>query len=230
MYTHRGALTKSALGLDRVNISLDTLKEDRFEEITRRKGLKYVLECLNEATEVGFENVKLNCVVMRGVNDDELIDFVLLARDRPIEVRFIEFMPFLGNRWSSDLLVPYRKMLDDILDKFPNIARINQGSNETAKLFKEPSAKGRIGFITSMTDNFCSGCNRIRLTSDGNLKVCLFGRAEVSLRDLIRNGATDSEIVRTIQTALNGKKKQHAGEFRFQLHFSHLDEIDSKFF
>lgn len=198
--------------MDRVNISLDTLQDNRFERITRRKGLQHVLRGLDKALEAGYKSVKLNCVVMRDVNDDELASFVQMTANYPIEVRFIEFMPFFGNKWSTDLLVPYREMFDNILSKFPDIEPIARGCNETAKLFKVPGAKGTIGFITSMTKNFCSGCNRVRLTSDGHLKVCLLGRAETSLRDLMRNGATDSEIVRAVRIALSKKDKQHAGK------------------
>lgn len=196
-----------------VNISLDTMNSERFEQITRRKGLKLVLDGLESAIGAGFDKVKLNCVVMRGVNDDELANFARLTRVYPIEVRFIEFMPFLGNRWAAKSLISYKEMYEKISIELPNLIPVSQGANETSKLFKEPGAMGTIGFITSMTDNFCGGCNRLRLTADGNLKVCLFGRAEVSLRDLMRNGATDSEIVQTVRSALIRKSWQHAGEY-----------------
>lgn len=195
-----------------VNISLDTLKPERFEQITRRKGMKLVYEGMESAIEAGFDRVKLNCVVVRGFNDDELVEFAQMTRIYPIEVRFIEFMPFFGNKWAPESLVSYKEILDKLKVEFPNLVRVRQGTNETSTLYREPGAIGTIGFITSMTNNFCSGCNRLRLTSDGNLKVCLFGRAETSLRDLLRNGATDTEVVKAIRIALSRKSKQHAGE------------------
>jgi molybdenum cofactor biosynthesis enzyme MoaA len=201
-------------GLDMINISLDTLRPERFEQMTRRKGWKLVYEGLVRASEVGFEKVKLNCVVIRGFNDDELVDFVRLATNMPIEVRFIEFMPFFGNRWSKNSLVPFKTMLQTIQNEYPDLAEVKHGPNDTSRVFRQSNMLGSIGFISSLTENFCHSCNRLRLTSDGNLKVCLFDKRETSLRDLLRNGATDSEIVRAIQTDLLKKKKQHAGELR----------------
>lgn len=199
-------------GLDVVNISLDTLDPSKFERITRRPGWKLVFDGLMRALEVGFEKVKLNCVVIRGFNDHELVEFARLASKFPIEVRFIEFMPFMGNKWDRSKLVPFDEMLKSVRDEFPKLAAIESGPNETSKLYKQPDMLGCIGFISSLTNNFCSSCNRLRLTSDGNLKVCLFERHETSLRDLLRNGATDRELIRAVQCALSRKKKRHAGE------------------
>lgn len=201
-----------SVGLDVINISLDTMKPERFEHMTRRKGWALVRDGLDKALEVGFAKVKLNCVVVRGFNDDELVDFVRLAANMPIEVRFIEFMPFLGNKWARNSLVPFDEMLRTIRAEFPQLVAIQSGPNETSKLFRQSNMLGSIGFISSLTDNFCSGCNRLRLTSDGSLKVCLFDERETSLRDLLRNGASDQEIVKAIATSLSKKKKQHAGE------------------
>lgn len=200
------------LGLDVVNISLDTLRADKFERISRRPGWRLVFEGMEKALEVGFERVKLNCVIIGGFNDDELVDFARLALQFPIEVRFIEFMPFFGNKWDRSSLVPFSEMLRKVRSEFPNLVPIKTGSNETSKLFRQANMLGSVGFISSLTDNFCSGCNRLRLTSDGNLKVCLFDKHETSLRDLLRNGATDREIVKAVQSSLSRKKKQHAGE------------------
>lgn len=198
--------------MDAINISLDSLKEERFELMTRRRGWNLVVDGLKEALAVQFNTVKLNCVVMRGFNDDEIIDFAKLALEYPIEVRFIEFMPFLGNKWAWERMMPYKEILQIVLRRFPELKMRNFGTNETSKVYKDPKMIGSIGFISSMSDNFCSGCNRLRLTSDGNLKVCLFGREETSLRDLMRNGATDTEIAKAIVISLKKKKKQHAGK------------------
>lgn len=197
-----------------MNISLDTLREERFERITRRKGLKMVLAGIWRSLEVRFDSVKVNCVVMRGFNDDEVVDFAQLASEHPLEVRFIEFMPFAGNQWTKNLLMPYDEVLARVKEQFPELkAEPVKSSNETSKIFRDSKRMvGSIGFISSMTNNFCSGCTRLRLTTDGNLKVCLFESRETSLRDLIRFGASDDEIVSSICSSLRDKKRQHGGE------------------
>ena len=197
-------------GLNLLNISLDTLRADRFEAITRRRGMHLVLRAIDEALKQDGMPVKVNCVVMRGVNDDELSDFVAWTRELPIEVRFIEFMPFDGNRWDVSRLVSYREMLDIIQRQFL-LERLGDGPNETSKTYRVPGYKGTVGFITSMTENFCEGCNRLRITADGNLKVCLFGRAEVRLRDAMRRGATDQALLDIISRAVGRKRARHAG-------------------
>ncbi len=197
-------------GLNLINISLDTLCADRFEEITRRRGLSLVLRAVDEALRQGFVPVKVNCVVMRGFNDDELVDFVEWTRELPIEVRFIEFMPFDGNRWDVSRLFSYKEMLEVIQQSFP-LERLVGGPNDVSKTYRVPGFVGRIGFITSMTENFCEGCNRLRITADGNLKVCLFGRTELSLRDAMRSGASDDELLDVISAAIGRKRARHAG-------------------
>ncbi len=199
-----------AAGVNLINISLDTLDAEKFERITRRKGMEKVLEAIEVATDLGFDPVKLNCVVMRGVNDDELLDFVAMTEHRPIEVRFIEYMPFQGNGWNDELFMPYAEMLERIRSCFP-LERQADGRTETSKTYRVPGFRGRVGFISSMSDDFCGTCNRLRLTADGALKVCLFGNAEVSLRDIMRSGADDAQIVEAIKGAVLRKKKAHAG-------------------
>ncbi|KAI9556946.1 hypothetical protein GHT06_016740 [Daphnia sinensis] len=198
-------------GLNMLNISLDTLITSKFEFITRRKGLEKVLQGIDLALEMGYNPVKLNCVVMRGLNDDELHSFVELTRDKDIDVRFIEYMPFEGNKWNDKKMVPYHEMLENIKRKYSDLRRTEDAINDTSKAFLVPGYRGKIGFITSMSEHFCGSCNRLRLTADGNLKVCLFGNAETSLRDLLRNGATKEELVSVIGQAVGRKKKQHAG-------------------
>lgn len=199
-----------AAGVNLLNISLDTLQPDRFERVTRRRGFDLVMRAVEEAVARGYDPVKVNCVVMRGVNDDELTDFVAWTCKLPLEVRFIEFMPFDGNRWDDSVLVSYAEMLARIRERFP-LERITDGPHETSKTYHVPGHQGRVGFITSMTDPFCEGCNRMRITADGNLKVCLFGRAEVSLRDVMRAGATDAELREVISSAVGRKRARHAG-------------------
>ncbi|KAJ0989780.1 hypothetical protein J5N97_008136 [Dioscorea zingiberensis] len=200
-------------GLNSINISLDTLVPAKFEFMTRRKGQNKVMESINAAVDLGFRPVKVNCVVTRGVNDDEICDFVELTRDKPINVRFIEFMPFDGNVWSSKKLVPYVEMLDRVRQQFPSIKRQQDHPTDTAKNFMIDGHCGTVSFITSMTANFCAGCNRLRLLADGNFKVCLFGPSEVSLRDPLRAGIDDLGLQEIIGAAVKRKKAAHAGMF-----------------
>ncbi|KAF9587248.1 hypothetical protein IFM89_039529 [Coptis chinensis] len=150
-------------GLNALNISLDTLVPAKFEFMTRRKGHERVLESINAAAELGYNPVKVNCVIMRGFNDDEICDFVELTREKPINVRFIEFMPFDGNVWNVKKLVPYSEMLDRVVKKFNNLNRLRDHPTDTAKNFKIDGFVGTVSFITSMTEHFCAGCNRLRL-------------------------------------------------------------------
>jgi cyclic pyranopterin phosphate synthase len=177
-------------GLTGVNLSLDTLDPFQFQIMTRRKGFEAVMKsidkilALNEAS-AGIK-LKINCVVMRGMNDREILPFVELGREKPIEVRFVEYMPFDGNRWNQKKMFSYKEMLAVIREKYPTLEKVTGHKNDTSKTYQVPGFEGRVGFITSMTHNFCGSCNRLRITSNGNLKVCLFGNTEVSLRDIIR--------------------------------------------
>jgi molybdenum cofactor biosynthesis enzyme MoaA len=152
---------------------------------------------------------------MRGLNDDEIGDFIELTRDKNIDVRFIEYMPFSGNKWNTKKMVPFKEMLKRIAEKYAieDIIRLGDEPNDTSKAFKIRSYTGQFGFITSMSEHFCSTCNRVRLTADGNLKVCLFGNAEVSLRDALRANASDQALNDLIGMAVRQKKEKHAGIF-----------------
>ncbi|KAI4111508.1 MAG: hypothetical protein LQ345_006765 [Seirophora villosa] len=178
-------------GLTGVNLSLDTLDPYQFQIMTRRKGFDAVMKSLERILELnrlgaGIK-LKLNVVVVRGVNEREIVPFVELGRENDIEVRFIEYMPFDGNKWSQQKMLSYKEMVAIIRQKYPGLCRLQEeGKNETSKTWQIPGFRGKIGFITSMTENFCGTCNRLRITADGNLKVCLFGNSEVSLRDLLR--------------------------------------------
>ncbi|XP_074560208.1 GTP 3',8-cyclase, mitochondrial-like [Curcuma longa] len=200
-------------GLNAINISLDTLVPAKFEFMTRRKGHQMVMESINTAVELGYNPVKINCVVMRGLNDDEICDFVEMTREKPINVRFIEFMPFDGNVWNVKKLVPYAEMLDTVRQRFKNVERHKDHPTDTAKNFKIKDYCGTVSFITSMTEHFCAGCNRLRLLADGNFKVCLFGPSEVSLRDPLRAGVDDLVLREIIGAAVKRKKAAHAGMF-----------------
>ena len=214
-------------GLTHANISLDTLQANKFLEITRRKGLSQVMKAIENASEqLPVGNVKVNCVVMKGFNDNELRDFVHLTKDLPVDVRFIEWMPFNDNGWNKDRFLSYSDMMrkvtsdeEDFIENGQNtntvaslqdlspfvLNRLEDGPNDTTKWWQVPGHIGRVGFITSMTQHFCGSCNRLRVTADGQLKVCLFGSTEVSLRDAMREGASNDDIGKIIWAALQNK-------------------------
>ena len=204
---HRKLDSMAEAGLTGVNLSLDTLDPYQFQIMTRRKGFEAVVKSMEQILEMnklgaGIK-LKINCVVMRGINDREILPFVEMGREKDVEVRFIEYMPFDGNKWSKAKMLGYKEMLGIIREKYPSLRKVQDHENDTSKTFKVPGFVGRVGFITSMTHNFCGSCNRLRITGDGNLKVCLFGNAEVSLRDLMRkdNGGEpiDEEAMETIK-------------------------------
>ncbi|CAD0245398.1 unnamed protein product [Spodoptera exigua] len=197
-------------GLSALNVSLDSLRADRYERMARRPGLARVLAGVDLALQLGYSPVKINVVLMKGFNDDEISDFVDYTIDRDVEVRFIEFMPFSGNRWDDSKLVPHRAALAAAGARHA-LAPAAARPHDTARRWRVPGARGHVGFISSMTQHFCDSCNRLRLTADGNLKVCLFGAAEVSLRDAMRGGATDEALTALVRAALRNKKARHAG-------------------
>lgn len=187
---HRKLDAMVEAGLTGVNLSLDTLDPYQFTIMTRRNGHEAVMRSIEQILEMkrlgaGIQ-LKINCVVMRGINEREIIPFVELGKNKDVEVRFIEYMPFDGNKWSQGKMLTFKEMLAMIREKYPDLQKIRDHENDTSKTYQVPGFLGRLGFITSMTHNFCGTCNRLRITSDGNLKVCLFGNSEVSLRDILR--------------------------------------------
>jgi cyclic pyranopterin phosphate synthase len=202
-----------AAGLSLLNLSLDTLRPERFERLARRRGHAHVLAALAAAAAAGFDPVKLNVVVMRGVNDDEAADFAALTRDAPVNVRFIEYMPFDGNVWSSDKLVPYAEVKARVEATHGPLARLPAPPGEVARNYALAGHRGSVSFVASMTRAFCGDCNRLRLMADGALKVCLFGAGEVSLRRAMREGATDAELRAVVGAAVGRKRAAHAGMF-----------------
>ncbi|XP_045465235.1 molybdenum cofactor biosynthesis protein 1 [Harmonia axyridis] len=202
-------------GLDGLNISLDTLDKKKYEKITRRKGMERVLMGIDLALQLGYNPVKINCVIMKGFNDDEVVDFVKLTQDKNLDVRFIEYMPFSGNKWEVEKMVPYKSLLSRIRSVYPDFFPLKNGPNDTSKAWKVQGFAGQVGFITSMSDMFCGTCNRLRITADGNLKACLFGNKEVSLRDAIRNGIKEDDLANMIGVAVRRKEKHHGGYENF---------------
>lgn len=206
----RNLVNYQRAGLDAINISLDTLRPKKFEEITRRRGWERVIAGIDLSIQLGYKP-KVNCVVMTNFNEDEITDFVEWTRDRAVDVRFIEYMPFSGNRWETEKMLSFKDMLSLIHQRFPDFRALPNGPNDTSKAYHVPGFKGQVGFITSMTEHFCGTCNRLRITADGNLKVCLFGNKEISLRDAIRAGCSEEDLLALIGAAVFRKKKQHAG-------------------
>lgn len=200
-------------GIDVLNISLDTLDSKRFQDITKRDSFNTVMAGLEEALNTGFNALKVNVVVMKGINDDEVLNFVEFAKDKPLNVRFIETMPFQGNLWEPKSIVPYRDIMTEI-EKYYSLTPVTTESSAVAKDFKLKSLQGKnyqgtISFITSMTDSFCRSCNRIRITADGNIKSCLFSDNEVSFRDDLRAGMTETELQEKIRQSILQKQKEH---------------------
>jgi GTP 3',8-cyclase len=204
-----------AAGLRRVNISLDTLRRDRFAELTRRDALGSVLDGIEAAKEAGLEPVKVNTVVMRGVNDDEVLDLATFGRDRGVVVRFIEWMPLdADQRWESDAVVSQDEILRTIDAVYP-VEAIQRG-HEPAERFVYRDGMGEVGVIPSVTRPFCGSCDRIRLTADGQLRSCLFAVDEVDLRTLLRGGASDDEVGAAVQRCVAGKWAGHMiGQVQF---------------
>ena len=197
------------IGLKNINISIDSLNEDRFNTITKRKYFQRILENIKLLIELDF-NVKLNVVLIKGVNDDEILDFIALTENWNIEVRFIEFMPFDGNKWDTSKVVSYAQIMDLVQSNY-NMSLIKPQQaflNDTSKRFKISNYKGEFGIISSVTNPFCDGCNRLRLTADGKLKNCLFSAKETDLLTELRQG---NKIEPLILDSLNDKKKSRAG-------------------
>ncbi|TMD31890.1 MAG: GTP 3',8-cyclase MoaA [Chloroflexi bacterium] len=197
-------------GLKRINISLDTLHMDRFHEIARSDAFKRVMDGIQASREAGLWPIKLNMVVMKGKNDDEVVDFARLARDEGYEVRFIEFMPLDGdNIWTNEQVVPSLRIQEQIEDLFPLQPVVDSRPGPATRFKFADGAPGGIGFISSVSQAFCTTCNRIRLTAEGGLRTCLFSLRETPLRDLIRSGVSDDHIGRVIETAVWRKEEGH---------------------
>ena len=189
-------------GLYGLNVSLDTLDAERFQKCTRRPGIETVLAGLDEALELDFPSIKINVVALRGFNDDELRGFAALTRRAPITVRFIELMPFDAHQiWRSGYFVSTETLLARFNELFPN-CEVAAGSATESRIFQIPGHAGRVAFIPSYTRSLCSDCTRIRLTADGQIRNCLYSEKEFGLRDHLRNGGSDEDLVRVLKQAM----------------------------
>lgn len=196
-------------GLNRLNISCDSLDPRRFYEITHRDRLDKVLEGIDSALEVGFDSIKLNVVLMRGINEDEVIDFVDFGRQKGIQVRFIEFMPLDGsNEWTNETVVPGDEIISIINSVYP-VEALPHGS-EPAQKFSYLDGKGEVGVIASVTKPFCGNCDRVRMTAEGKMRTCLFSVDEFDLREIIRKGGTDLDLAKEITRAVGTKWAGHS--------------------
>ena len=197
-----------AAGVDRLNISLDTLRRDRFAELARRPERFYddTMDGIAAAEAAGFDPLKINCVVMRGFNDDEIPDFAAITRERPWHVRFIELMPTGENLFLSDAFIS----ADELLGRLEHAEHLRPvdgpKGNGPARYYRFPGARGTVGVITPLSHNYCDRCNRMRLTADGRLRTCLFGTHEVDLKAPLREGG---DVVPAVREALAGKPERH---------------------
>jgi cyclic pyranopterin phosphate synthase len=198
-------------GLRRINISLDTLKEEKFVHIARRDAFPEVMAGIEEARRIGFSPLKINMVVMRGHNEDEVGAFAKLSREGPFHVRYIEFMPLDGDGiWSRDKVVPAKEILERIRAEAGDLEMVGDGTlSDPARLFRFKDGKGDIGIIASVSEPFCFACDRIRITADGKIRTCLFSQGETDVLSMMRGGADDDTVARTIVEATWKKEAGH---------------------
>ena len=200
----------AAAGLKRINISLDTLNAKRFYEMARADMFTRTMDGIEAAREAGLWPIKLNMVVMKGRNDDEAVDFARLARDKGYEVRFIEFMPLDGdNIWTNEQVVPSRRIQEQIEDLFPLVPVQDTRPGPATRFKFADGTPGGVGFISSVSQAFCTTCNRVRLTAEGGLRTCLFSLTETPLRDLMRSGASDERLGSVIEAGIWHKEEGH---------------------
>lgn len=198
-------------GLNRLNISLDTLKEETFRQISRRNGLSRVLEGIQAAHEAGFTNLRLNAVIIRGVNDHEVVSLVRFARVQQAEMRFIEFMPLDGEEnWTKDHVVSSGEIRQKVEAELgPLSPKIRTDPSQPASDYQTPKEAETIGLISPVSEPFCESCNRLRITAEGKIRNCLFSTTEWDVRQLLRQGSSDQEIAQLIQECVAEKRSAH---------------------
>lgn len=204
-------------GVQSLNISLDTLDQDRFLLLTRRNQFSQVMENIELMVQKGF-TVKVNVVVMKGINHEEILQFVEWTKDQPIHVRFIEFMPFSGNHWKEERVFTWQQMMEQISLQY-DLMPIEKANHDTARQYKIMGHAGSIAVIATMSAPFCSDCNRMRLTADGKMKNCLFSRTETDLLTPFRRG---EDIRPLILGSIAEKKKALGGQF------TDLEHVDAE--
>ena len=204
-----------AAGLTRVNVSLDSFKRDRFLELTRRDDLDRVLAGVDAALEVGFDPVKINCVVMKGINDDEVLDFAEFGRKKGVLVRFIEFMPLDADEiWNNSLVLTQAEILKTLQAEY-ELEPVER-SSAPATRWRYKDGKGEIGVVATVSESFCETCDRTRITADGQFRSCLFAVDETDVRALLRNGSSDDVVAEALERTVAAK---WAGHQINQVHF-----------
>ena len=199
-----------AAGLRRVNISLDSLRPETFLAVTRRAALAQVLEGIDAAIAAGFSPVKVNCVLIRGVNDDEIVDFATFGRERGVTIRFIEFMPLdADDGWSPGTVVPAAEVVS-VIDAVYPLEPVDARGSAPAERFRYSDGRGEVGVIASVTRSFCGSCDRVRLTAEGMFRNCLFAVRETDLRAVLRGGGADDELAAAIVADVGHKWAGHS--------------------
>jgi cyclic pyranopterin phosphate synthase len=222
LHLHWAAL--AAAKMQTINISLDTLQSARFAAITQRDDFAKVWQNIETAIHKGFI-IKLNVVLMRGSNDDEILDFIALTQYLPIAIRFIEFMPFLGNQWQDSRVFPKSEILSRIGSHFPDIVALDNEAHSTSQNYQINGFRGTFGIISTMSQHFCGDCNRMRLTADGKLKNCLFSRTELDILSPFRHGL---DIRPLIAAAINIKEKALGGQLLPDYQAIRPDELENR--
>ncbi|MDQ6726308.1 MAG: GTP 3',8-cyclase MoaA, partial [Actinomycetota bacterium] len=199
-----------AAGLARINISLDSLRPETFLALTRRHALDQVLDGIDAAVEAGFSPVKVNCVLMRGVNDDEIVDFATFGREKGVTVRFIEFMPLdADDGWLPRTVVPGAEVVAAIAAVYP-LEPVDARGSAPAERFRYADGRGEVGVVASVTQSFCGSCDRVRLTAEGMFRNCLFAVRETDLRSVLRAGGSDDDVAAAIVADVGTKWAGHS--------------------
>ncbi|RYG03249.1 MAG: GTP 3',8-cyclase MoaA [Chitinophagaceae bacterium] len=215
--------TLTDAGIKTINVSLDTLQAEKFNLITRRDQFQIVMDNIALLQSKNIR-VKINCVVMKGLNDDEILDFIAWTKDNPVEVRFIEFMPFTGNRWTSNKVMTSKEILELVAGSY-EVTGANNDIHDTARKYLVNGHAGTFAIISTMSEPFCEGCNRIRLTADGKLKNCLFSKSETDLLTALRNG---QQLEPLITQNILSKEKELGGQFNNLFENLHPEDIENR--
>jgi len=220
---HEFIETFKQAGIRSLNLSLDTLSADKFQMLTKRNNFKQVWDNIKLLLKNDFQ-VKLNMVVMKGVNHTEINDFISLTQSLPLQIRFIEFMPFTGNKWASEKVFTLQEMLECIQSKYP-ITKLKDAPNDTAKKYTVQGYAGSFAVISTLSAPFCASCNRMRLTADGKMKNCLFSKSETDLLSALRNG---QDLEALIRKNIMDKEAERGGQFLTDFEHLHSEDMTNR--
>lgn len=213
-------------GLKRVNISLDTLRQDRFEQITKTNGLKKVLAGIEKCMEMGLSPIKINTVLMRGINDDEIIDFLKLIEKAPLQVRFIEYMPWgKVDSWGLEKVISTKDVMAIIEREVGKLLPVENYSGGPSVNYRIDGFQGLVGFINPISSHFCHLCNRIRMTADGKLRLCLFSEKEIDIKTPLRTLNNEEMLKTIIQNAILNKPQGHNLNNHIKKHLREMNQI-----